>query len=467
MLNSHKKAPFSPCPPALAARLRNPFIAGTLILTVTGLVSRLVGFFYRIFLSRLFGEENIGIYQLIGPVISLVFSFSAAGIQNAVSRFAAGSGAAEDSPSDSRTERIRVLLVGLLFSLPSSCLCTAGVWCFSGFIAEQLLFEPRCAPLLRIASLSFPFSAVHSCINGYFYGLRKASVPAAAQLLEQLVRVGSVWLIFLSFLRDGRELSVAAAAAGMVIGEMASMLFTVTAGCLHFRIRLSSLRFFSFRGLRLSSLARRMLSFSAPLSLNRLCINLLQAMEAACIPAKLQVYGYSVSESLSVYGVLTGMALPLIFFPGTLTNSVSVLLMPAVSEADAKGNRRLIGRTVQKCTLFCLALGGACGFLFLCAGQWIGLFLFDSPLAGQLIVMLGCLCPFLYLNTTLTSILHGLGRTGYTFGLSMSSLLLRLLFVFHAIPVCGIKGYLTGMLLGQLLTTVFSLVPLRRYCLPQ
>ena len=99
-------------------------------------------------------------------------------------------------------------------------------------------------------------------------------------------------------------------------------------------------------------------------------------------------------------------------------------------------------------------------------GQWIGLFLFDSPLAGQLIVMLGCLCPFLYLNTTLTSILHGLGRTGYTFGLSMSSLLLRLLFVFHAIPVCGIKGYLTGMLLGQLLTTVFSLVPLRRYCLP-
>ena len=267
-------------------------------------------------------------------------------------------------------------------------------------------------------------------------------------------------------LQDGRELSVAVAAAGMVAGEFASMLFTICAACFHFHIRPFSLRFFSVRGQHLSSLARRMFSFSAPLSLNRLCINLLQAMEAACIPAKLQIYGYSVSESLSVYGVLTGMALPLIFFPGTLTNSVSVLLMPAVSEADAKGNRRLIGRTVRKCTFFCLALGGVCSFLFLCAGQWIGLLLFDSRLAGQLIVMLGFLCPFLYLNTTLTSILHGLGKTGYTFGLSMASLLLRLFFVFCAIPVSGVKGYLTGMLLGQLLTTVFSLLSLRRYCLP-
>ena len=460
MLNSRKKSPLSACPPSLIRKLRNPFIAGTLVLTATGLISRLAGFFYRIFLSRLFGEENIGIYQLIGPVMSLVFSLSAAGIQNAVSRFAAGSGAEEG-----RAGRIRVLFTGLLFSVPSSLLCTAGVWSFSGFLAERLLFEPRCAPLLRIAALSFPFSAVHSCINGYFYGLRKASVPAAAQLLEQFVRIGSVWLISLAALRNGQELSVSVAAAGTVIGELASMLFTVSAACLHFRPKLSFP--LPCRGLLSSSLPRRMLAFSAPLCLNRLCIDLLQAMEAACIPPRLQVYGYSVSESLSVYGVLTGMALPLIFFPGTLTNSVSVLLMPAVSEADAAGNRRMIGRTVRKCTSFCLALGVLCSFLFLFAGQWIGQFLFDSRLAGQLIVMLGFLCPFLYLNTALTSILHGLGKTSYTFGLSMSGLLLRLLFVFQAIPSCGIKGYLTGMLLGQLFTALFSFLPLRRYCLSE
>ena len=469
MLHSHKKNPLPVRSSPLLQRLKNPFIAGTLVLTATGLVSRLVGFFYRIFLSRLFGEENIGIYQLISPVLSLVFSFSAAGIQNAVSKFAAG----KELDADGRGSA-RVLFVGLLFSLPSSLFCTTAIFCGSDFIAARLLFEPRCAPLLRIAALSFPFSAVHSCINGYFYGLRRASVPASAQLAEQFVRVGSVYLISAAALQSGRELSVSVAAAGMVIGEMGSMLLTIGAVRIHFSragrsgaVRIGNGRFTGEHFTSsLSSLAGQMLSFSAPLCLNRLCINILQAIEAACIPAKLQVYGYSVSESLSVYGVLTGMALPLIFFPGTLTNSVSVLLMPAISEADSANNHRMIGRTVRKCILYCLLLGISCSFLFLCAGELVGTLLFDSPLAGQLIVMMGFLCPFLYLNTTLTSILHGLGRTGYTFGLSMASLLLRLLFVFHAIPVYGMKGYLTGMLLGQLVTTLFSLIPLKRYCLP-
>lgn len=157
MLHSHRKNPLPVRSSPLLQRLKNPFIAGTLVLTATGLVSRLVGFFYRIFLSRLFGEENIGIYQLISPVLSLVFSFSAAGIQNAVSKFAAG----KEVDADGRGSA-RVLFVGLLFSLPSSLFCTAAIFCGSDFIAARLLFEPRCAPLLRIAALSFPFSAVHS-----------------------------------------------------------------------------------------------------------------------------------------------------------------------------------------------------------------------------------------------------------------------------------------------------------------
>ena len=61
---------------SLSLKAGSPLVTGTLILTATGLASRLIGFFYRIYLSRLFGEENIGIYQLISPVMALVFSLS-------------------------------------------------------------------------------------------------------------------------------------------------------------------------------------------------------------------------------------------------------------------------------------------------------------------------------------------------------------------------------------------------------
>lgn len=132
-------------------------------------------------------------------------------------------------------------------------------------------------------------------------------------------------------------------------------------------------------------LSRQILGFAAPLSANRLCLNVLQAIEAACIPAKLQVYGHSVSDSLSVYGVLTGMALPLIFFPGTLTNSVSVLLMPAISEADATNNQKVIRKAVRKCLGYCLLLGCICLVCFLTFGPTVGRMLYNSEMAGHLL----------------------------------------------------------------------------------
>ena len=59
---------------------------GTFVLTSVGLITRIMGFIYRIFLSNTFGEENVGLYQLIFPIYALCFSFTSAGIQVAISR---------------------------------------------------------------------------------------------------------------------------------------------------------------------------------------------------------------------------------------------------------------------------------------------------------------------------------------------------------------------------------------------
>ena len=65
------------------------FIKGTLILTLTGLVSRLMGFFYRIFLSHTIGAQGVGIYQLTLPVHAIVLAACCMGIQAAISRLCA------------------------------------------------------------------------------------------------------------------------------------------------------------------------------------------------------------------------------------------------------------------------------------------------------------------------------------------------------------------------------------------
>ncbi|MGL6220734.1 MAG: oligosaccharide flippase family protein, partial [Lacrimispora sphenoides] len=60
-------------------------LTGTLLLTSAGLITRLLGFFYRIFLSRTIGAEGLGIFNLIHPVFGVCFALCAGSIQTAIS----------------------------------------------------------------------------------------------------------------------------------------------------------------------------------------------------------------------------------------------------------------------------------------------------------------------------------------------------------------------------------------------
>lgn len=441
--------------------VKKPLITGTLILTATGFASRFIGFFYRIFLSRIFGAEGMGIYQLTAPVLALSFSLTVSGMQTAISKFVAGRALSKDYRSCALH-----LFTGFLISMILSVLCTVLIYCYADPIARSFLLEERTAPLLRILSLSIPLSTVHSCVNGYFYGIKKTSVPALCQLAEQISRVGSVYLIYHACLARGLQPTISLAVVGLVIGEAASTLLSIVAIRAHFSALVPSRK--SFAPVSVSSgefcqTARGLLSLAVPLALNRIIINFLQSIEAIFIPNKLMSYGYGNAAALSVYGVLTGMSLPLVLFPSAITNSICVLLLPIVSEADSAQNVRTIKKAVRGCVRYGFLLGVLCTLIFLFGGNFLGQFLYQSSLAGDFIVILGFLCPLMYIASTLNSILNGLGKTGLTFLYSMLSLFVRLAFVFVAIPLWGIHGYLYGLLASQFVQTLLCMYAVRSY----
>ena len=241
----------------------------------------------------------------------------------------------------------------------------------------------------------------------------------------------------------------------MTVGELVSTLFTITMWI-----------FTEQKGSRpmlpSKTAFREILQMSLPLTASRGLLALLQSVEAVCIPANLISFGLSQDQALSVYGVLTGMALPLILFPSALTNALSVMLLPSVSE-DASLNRTdHICRTVSSTTASCMWLGIFCTTAFLLTGKELGLLLFHSSLAGSFLLTLAWICPFLYLAGTLTSILNGMGQTLFTFFLHAFSLVIRLLFVWYAIPRFGIQGCLWGLLASELFLACSAFLSLKR-----
>ncbi len=442
---------------------KHPLLTGALILTLTGVATRVIGFFYKIFLSRVIGAEGIGLYQMIFPVFGICFSLTVAGIETSISRFVAGEAARKNERGAKN-----MLAAGMLLSFSLSLLAALWLYKSADFLAVHYLKEPRCGILLRFLSFSLPFASCHACITGYYYGLKKTGVPAASQLLEQLVRVGAVFLLADICVERGIAISPVLAVLGMALGEFSSMLFCVSvlvfqrsgAGK---KAQGQTNSLVSGHALSLGNCMRQILAMSLPLTGNRVVMNVLASMESILIPLTLQVYGLDAAAAYSIYGTLTGMSLSFILFPNVLTGSVAVLLLPSVSEAQAAGDQKRIRLAVQKSIAFCLPFGTFCTVFFLLTGKFLGSFFFHSALAGDFILTLAWICPFLYLNSTLNSILHGLGSTGITFRNNVIGITIRIVFILLCVPTYGIKGYLWGILANQLAVTLLCLGSLKGY----
>lgn len=444
----------------LSSLKKNPLITGTLLMTAAGVLSRIIGFFYRIFLSRTIGAEALGIYQLIGPVFSLCFALTASSIQTSISKFVGDAiGGCKDSLCGEKKARA-YLILGLVLSCGLSILTGIFMYFNADLIAVRFLGEARCAPLLVLLTYSLLPCCIHACINGYYYGKKNAFVPSLCQLIEQIARVGSVWIIFQITTEKGIPLTAFHAVCGLVIGECFGLLVSMSALLREKRLPRGS---YTSDSICNSTMTHAFLAMVIPLTINRLSVAFSTSLENLLIPQKLQLYGYTQTDALSIYGILSGMTLSIILFPCVLTNSLSVLLLPAISEARGRSNENQIRRTTQKAIQLGLLLGFAFTILFLLTGDMIGNKLFHNALAGHFICRLAWLCPLMYITSLLNSILHGLGRPKQVLFVNLLSCLIRIGMIWFLVPAYGIGAYLWGLLLSQVFASVACMWLLREF----
>lgn len=432
---------------------KNAIIKGTFILTATGFLTRFIGFFFRSFLSHAFGEEQMGLYQLIFPIYALCFSLCSAGIEVALSRCVA-----RKISQGKKKEADTLLYQALFVSVSLSLLLVLLVRKCASFLSIYVLGDLRCEELLRTLAFALPFASIHSCIVGYYLGQKQTKIPAVSQLIEQLLRVGAVYMIYKIMQNNDAQISIWIAVLGLVIGEAASTIYCVRYFSSHSHLRLTPSTIYQNR-----RLGKDLLNLAIPLTSTRILMNLLQSVESISIPLCLQKYGYTNSEALSIYGVLTGMALPCIMFPTAVTNSVSTMLLPTVAEIQAEDNLSRLKQLIRRVIFFGFGLGAFCGIAFLLFGSLTGRILFDSTLAGDFMRTLAWICPFMYMNTTLLSILNGLGKANSSFVNNICGLAVRISGVWFGIGMFGMNGYLWGLLISQLLVSVLCISQLRRY----
>jgi len=399
------------------------------------------------------GAEGMGLYQLIMPVYALAWSISCAGFNTTVSKLTA-----QEQAKGEYGNMSRMLKQSVVITTGLGILLTIALYFGAELLSTYFFNDPRTLMPLQILALAFPFMAAGTCMRGYFIGLQEAKVPAANQVLEQIVRMVVIYFIAARFVPRGLEYAAAAAVIAIVAEEVFSFLFVFVA----YRFHKKGRKLKKLPTLSAAQSLTLIMGMALPLTGNRVAGSLLSAWENVLIPQRLQIYGLSATEAISEFGRINGMAIPLIFFPTAVLTALSVTIVPAVSEAMAARDMRGVSSMASKALLFAAVTGMGAAALFIFFGDELGMAIYNQPI-GFMLMLLGIMCPFIYMQIVLSGVLNGLGCQMFIFRNSLISSGISIGFIFFFVPQFGLSAYIFGWLVSLVVVIALGLYKIRQF----
>lgn len=430
---------------------KRTLIKGAVFLTVTGFATRLLGFYNRIFLTRLIGVSQLGIYQLIFPIYILSYAISSQGISLALTKnisFYSG---------QRKTAAIKeVMRASILFSAVISITCAVILFLISDKISIIFLNNSECKNLLKTICFAIPFVAVKSCFNAFFVGLEQPFVQGTSHFYEQIIRISATYFLFVLFSENMAGARVAITA--VVIGEIFSMLYSLSYYFIKRKKYVSYENLKTLNQVEKRAIRNRLIQDTIPLSINNITVTLFATVETILLPAMLLKYYGESSESLAMYGIMSGIVMPFILFPSTITNSISTMLMPSVSHAVAANDEVKIKKARSNTIYFCCALGIAAWIFFFLFGEISCDLTFKNEAAGKILSKIGFLCPLLYLAQTQSAILNGMGKTYKNLFVNLLSIAIRIVVISTLVPAYGIAAYIFAMVISYAVQNVLLII---------
>lgn len=435
---------------------RDGFIKGAAVLALAGLVSKLMGAAYRIPFARIVGAEAMGIYQMAYPIYTIVLALSTAGVPVAISILVSEKISKGDTYGAKRVFKMSLTLlafVGLFFSM--ALVVGADV------LTQQVLREPRALPAVQAIAPAIFITSVMSAIRGYFQGQQIMYPTAISQIIEQFVRVSTVFLGVWLFNKN-IALVAAGATFGAVTGSGAGLFFLA-----YYLLRTKNNRPAakpSYPQERKRSLVKRIVIIALPLSLGNLIMPIMHLIDAAVVPRALQAAGYGVTRSTELFGQFTGMAGTLVNLPTIITLSLAVSLVPAVAESVSEGSIDTVTRRINAAlrVSIILMLPAAAGLWVL--AQPISVFLFDIREVSVSLSFLAWGVIFLGLYQVTAGALQGMSKPVIPVINLIAGAVVKL-FVslwLTAIPAAGIRGAAIATVLGFITASGLNYLSLKR-----
>lgn len=433
---------------------KQSFIQGTMILVLAGIVSKVLGMINKITLSRVIGAEGMGLYHMAFPTLILVLTLTTGGFPVAISKRIAEAEATRD---EARVKKI--LWLSMVFVCGLSFLITLVLWISAPLIAKTFLTDDRVLYSLLASAPSIMVIGISSVIRAYFQGKLNMVPTATSQFAESLIRVVSALLFAHLLLPYGVEWAAAGAMAGLLVGELAGMFMLLY----HYwqdphrahlrRMKRSAVSHWINE-------AKKLIQITIPVTGSRIIGSLSLFFEPIIVAQSLAIAGLQTTVVTSFYGQLAGMAIPILLFPTVLTYSISVTLIPALSEAAANNNSKLVHKRLHQALRLALVTGAPCTVIMYVLAEPLSFLVFNDKGVADLLRMMAPFALFLYFQGPLAATLQALDKAKTALRNTIIGAALKVVTIafLASQPEIGIKGVVYAINLNMAIVTALHFI---------
>lgn len=409
------------------------FIINVFIMTGSMLVIRIAGMISNIYIASAAGAEAMGLYQVIFAVYSFAVTLSVSGMSLCATRLVSESGANETGIMK------RCFLAAAVMSFVSAALLF-----FGADSVARMSGDMRCAPALRVLSLTLPPIAASAVIRGFMIAKRRAAIITASQITEEFSAIAVSLLLLRKFSHTPQ--AYMCMIAGCFVSETAAFVFDISAYTIIGKD--------TCRSKNSDNLWKRIFEISVPVALGSYLRAGLVALENMLVPLNLARTG--TQNALGEYGEVKSMAMQILLFPAAFIQSFSSMLVPEMSEMLSVSRKNGIRYVSSLSVQYTLAFAIGAAALFWGYHDSIAGAMYSERDAGVYLGYLAFLAVPMYLDTVVDSILKGLNQQMSNLRYNITDSILRVAAIIIFLPKFGILAYIAILYVSELFNLTLS-----------
>ncbi|MFS0656669.1 putative polysaccharide biosynthesis protein [Bacillus sp. 179-C3.3 HS] len=425
---------------------------GAVILTIAGLLSKVLSAVYRVPFQNIVGDTGFYIYQQVYPFLGIAIMLGTTGFPVMVSKLL----------SEHGDENRRVIInVSIGYITGLSVMLFLSLYIGAGMIAD-LMADNQLILLIQMSAFVFLFLPLTVMFRGVFQSDGMMLPTAISQLVEQLIRVGV--LLFLSFylVRHGYTLYETGAGAvfSSIAGSAVSLMLLIIIW-LKWRKRSVSHTPFKRATMMKKDVLKRLIFYTLTICVSGLLILWMQMVDAFHLYALLRTEGLSEAAAKAAKGVYD-RGQPFLQLGTVFAISIGTSLVPFLSSALRKGQQETIREKVRTSmkTTSVLGIGSAVGLI--CILSSVNTMLFRHDVGTDALQIFCISIAFTSIAITQMALLQGLGHTVYPAIVVIFSVIVKWVLIFVLVPYLGIHGAAWSTVIGFLTAAMLNAVYLKR-----